>query len=198
MPMTSWSDFQRVSDANRFGRDLRERVRRFALELHPTKTRLFRFGKFAAANRRNGGEGKPATFDFLGFTHICGKSRAGKFVLVRRTMRTRMRATLQRLNGELQRRRHRAIPTQGRWLASVVRGYFAYHAIPTNIARLGEFRTQVVRLWHRALRRRSPHDRTTWDRMRVLAARWLPHPRVLHPWPEERFDVRTRGKSPVQ
>jgi group II intron reverse transcriptase/maturase len=190
--------FQWKSDADRFYAELRERLRKFALELHPDKTRLIRFGRFAAKNRTQRGEGKPETFDFLGFTHICGKTSAGGFTLRRRTMAKRMRAKLHEVRLELQRRRHYPIPEQGAWLAAVVRGYFAYHAVPHNIKRLSSFRTEIIRTWRRALRRRGQRDRTNWVRMNDLASRWIPSPRVLHPWPQKRFDVRTRGKSPVR
>jgi group II intron reverse transcriptase/maturase len=192
--------FQRESDARRFVEELRERLRKFSLELHPDKTRLIRFGSFAALNRKERGEGRPETFDFLGFTHICGRTRGknSRFLLLRHTTMKRMRATLHAVKAALMRRRHDPVPAQGRWLRSVVQGYFAYHAVPTNIARLDAFRTQTVRAWHHALRRRSQNDRTTWDRVRRLAERWIPRARVLHPWPNERFDVRTRGKSPVR
>lgn len=190
--------FQLKSDADRFHAELRERLRTFALELHPDKTRLIRFGRFAAENRVRRGEGKPETFDFLGFTHISGKTRSGDFMLRRRTIAKRMRAKLHEVRLELQRRRHRPIPEQGAWLGAVVRGYFAYHAVPTNIDKLDSFRTEVTRTWQRALRRRGQRDRTNWARMHDLANRWIPRPRVLHPWPQKRFDVRTRGKSPVR
>jgi RNA-directed DNA polymerase len=190
--------FQLKSDADRFQVELRERLRKFALELHPDKTRLIRFGRFAAENRAQRGEGKPETFNFLGFTHISVKTRSGDFMLKRRTMAKRMRAKLHEVRLELLRRRHQPIPEQGAWLGAVVRGYFAYHAVPTNIDRLESFRTEVTRTWLRALRRRGQRDRTTWARMHDLANRWIPRPRVLHPWPQKRFDVRTRGRSPVR
>lgn len=190
--------FQHRADAERFLRDLRERLRKFALELHPEKTRLIEFGRYASQRRRERAKGKPETFDFLGFTHICAETQEGKFLLKRQTMRKRMRQRLKTVKAELQRRRHQPIPEQGRWLGSVVRGYFAYHAVPTNIHALQSFRTQVERHWLRSLRRRSQRHCLDWERMRKLSARWLPTPRILHPWPGERFDVRTRGKSPVR
>jgi len=190
--------FQHEADATRFLAGLRERLERFGLEVHPDKTRLMRFGKFAAADRRARREGKPDTFDFLGFTHICGKTRAGKFLLLRHTSKKRMRDKLKALREELLRRRHRPVPEQGQWIEAVVRGYFAYHAVPTNVDRLGSFRTQVVRLWLRALRRRSQRHRLDWVRMARLAARWVPPARVLHPYPWNRFDDRTRGRSRVR
>jgi RNA-directed DNA polymerase len=190
--------FQHQSDAERFLAELRERIAKFGLELHPDKTRLLQFGRTAAADRAARSEGKPETFNFLGFTHICGKSRAGRFVLLRRTMAKRMRAKLREIRLELARRRHLSVPEQGAWLASIVRGYFAYHAVPTNTSRIRGFRSQVVGAWHRALRRRGQRDRTSWTRMNLLAKRWLPLARIHHPWPEQRFDVKTRGKSPVR
>lgn len=190
--------FQHRSDAEQFQNDLRERLSRFALELHPDKTRLLEFGRYAKQRREERGKGKPETFDFLGFTHICGKTRNGKFQLRRQTMRKRMRERLKTVKTELMRRRHQPIKEQGKWIGSVVRGYFAYHAVPTNIRALQAFRTQVERHWLRALRRRSQRHSLDWERMRRLSARWLPSPRILHPWPSERFDVRTRGKSPVR
>jgi group II intron reverse transcriptase/maturase len=190
--------FQHEGDAARFLVDLRERLERFGLEVHPDKTRLLRFGKLAAASRRARGEGKPETFDFLGFTHICGKSRAGKFLLLRHTSNKRMRTKLKALRQELLRRRHRPVPEQGQWIESVVRGYFAYHAVPTNIEQMVSFRTQVVRHWLRALRRRSQRHRLDWVRMNRLATRWIPPARVRHPYPWDRFDDRTRGRSRVR
>ncbi|PCC74146.1 Reverse transcriptase (RNA-dependent DNA polymerase) [Nannocystis exedens] len=190
--------FQHEADAVRFRTDLERRLGRFGLEVHPDKTRLFRFGKHAAANHQERGEGKPETFDFLGFTHICGKSRAGKFLLLRRISRKRMRAKLKTVRETLHQRRHLPVPVQGRWLRSVVSGYFAYHAVPTNIKRLDSFRTQVIRSWHFALRRRSQRIRMTWDRMNQLASRWIPPLRALHPYPWDRFDDRTRGRSGVR
>jgi RNA-directed DNA polymerase len=190
--------FQRESDARRFLAELRERLRKFSLELHPDKTRLIRFGTFAALNRQERGEGKPETFDFLGFTHICGRTRDRRFLLLRRTIAKRMRATLHAVKSALMRRRHDPVPAQGRWLGSVVRGYFAYYAVPTNSEKLAAFRTQVLRAWLHALRRRSQRDQTTWERISHLADRWIPRARIQHPWPNERFDVRTRGRSPVR
>ena len=189
--------FQHHRDAARFWRDLRERFQKFSLELHPDKTRLIAFGRFAIEQRRARGL-RAETFDFLGFTHISGKARSGRFLLTRHTMRSRMLAKLHEVRTELMRRRHLPISEQGRWIGSVVRGYFAYHAIPTNSHAIQAFRRQVVRHWRHALRRRSQHDRMTWARMDRISKRWLPSPRIQHPWPTERFDVRTRGRSPVR
>lgn len=190
--------FQHYTDAVRFQEELRGRLRGFGLELHPEKTRLIEFGRFAVQRREERNLGKPATFNFLGFTHVSAESRERKFLLVRQTMRERMRAKLREVKANLRRRQHLPIPTQGRWLGAVVRGYFAYHAVPTNVKALQAFRTQVERHWQRSLRRRGQRDRTNWARMRQLSRRWLPEPKIQHPWPTERFDVRTRGRSPVR
>ena len=190
--------FQHRAEAERFGEELRERLAKFGLELNIGKTRLVEFGRHAAEHRRARGLGKPETFDFLGLTHICGKTRRGKFLLVRHTVRKRMRAKLREVRAELMRRRHLPVPAQGKWLASVVRGHVAYYAVPTNIFAVTAFRLEVVRLWHRALSRRSQKARVPWERMARFRERWIPPARVLHPWPEQRFDVRTRGRSPVR
>jgi RNA-directed DNA polymerase len=191
--------FEHQPDAERFLDALRERLRCFALELHPDKTRLIAFGKLAnAARKARHMKGAAETFSFLGFTHLCARTKTGRFLLARHTVKSRMRAKLHEVKAKVQRRRHLPIPEQGRWLGQVVRGYFAYYAVPTNIKVLARFRTQIIRTWHRALRRRGQRDRTNWARMNALAQRWIPPARVLHPWPDERFDVRTRGKSPVR
>jgi RNA-directed DNA polymerase len=182
--------FEHQDDAERFLTELRERVEKFALSLHPEKTRLIEFGRHAAEDRALRGLGKPETFNFLGFTHICGRSRRGGFLLQRKTRRDRMRAKLRAVKAELKRRRHEPIPQQGQWLAQVVRGYFAYHAVPTNYPRLAAFRVHVVLLWRRSLRRRSQRDWTSWERIWRLAQAYLPSPRILHPWPNVRFVVR--------
>jgi RNA-directed DNA polymerase len=190
--------FQHEADAVRFQADLRKRLERFKLELNSDKTRLIRFGSLAQSNRRERGQGKPETFEFLGFTHICGKAKSGKFMLLRRTSKKRMRATLKQIGVSLRQRQHLPLPEQGAWLGAVVRGYFAYHAVPTNIRRLGSFRTQVTRTWLRSLRRRSQRTRMTWARMDAVANRWLPPARVMHPYPWDRFDDRTRSRSRVR
>jgi RNA-directed DNA polymerase len=190
--------FQYESDARRMLEELRARLGQFSLELHPDKTRLLAFGRYAAGRRAERGEGKPETFAFLGFTHICAKTVAGGFLLARHTMTSRMQARLRELRLALSRRKHLPIPEQGRWLGQVVGGYFAYHAVPTNIHAVESFRRQVTRAWLYVLRRRSQRHRLTWPRMRAIAERWLPRSRVLHPWPEERFDVTTQGRSRVR
>jgi group II intron reverse transcriptase/maturase len=181
--------FEHMDDARRFLVELRERLDQFALTLHPEKTRLIEFGRYAAANRARRGLGKPETFNFLGFEHISGRSRAGYFQLRRKSRRDRMLATLRALKVELLRRRHEPIPVQGRWLGQVVRGYFAYHAVPTNFPSVRIFLRSVMRLWLRALRRRGQRHGLTWKRIGKLAAAFLPPPRLLHPWPDARFRV---------
>ena len=181
--------FEHEADAQRFHAALQQRMEKFALSLHPDKTRLIEFGRFAAENRARRGLGKPETFTFLGFVHICGRSRRGLFQLKRKSRRDRMRTRLRAIKEELRRRMHEPIPQQGQWLRQVVRGYFAYHAVPTNVASLSAFRNHVVDLWRRTLKRRSQKDHTTWDRLARLAADFLPVPRVLHPWPDARFAV---------
>jgi RNA-directed DNA polymerase len=181
--------FEHEADAQRFRAELQQRMEKFALSLHPDKTRLIEFGRFAATNRARRGLGKPETFNFLGFTHIGGRSRRGLFQLKRKSRRDRMRAKLRAIKEELRRRMHEPIPQQGQWLRQVVRGYFAYHAVPTNVASLSAFRNHVVDLWRRTLKRRSQKDHTTWDRLARLAADFLPAPRILHPWPDARFAV---------
>jgi RNA-directed DNA polymerase len=181
--------FQHESDARRFLDEMRERLKKFALSLHPEKTRLIEFGRFAAERRQRRGLGKPETFNFLGFTFICGKTRAGKFQIKRKTRADRMRAKLKMLKEEMWRRMHQPIPKQGKWLGTVVRGYFNYHAVPTNARALHVFRHHVTDLWRRTLRRRSQKDRLTWARMTQLVDDWLPKPIILHPWPSVRFAV---------
>ena len=190
--------FEHQGDAKRFLHDLRERLAKFNLELHADKTRLIEFGRFAAERRATRGLGKPDTFDFLGFTHISGKTRTGRFALKRITISKRMRAKLAEVKDQLKRRRHEPIPDQGRWLASVVRGHLAYYAVPGNSRAIRAFRTQATRHWFTALRRRSQRHRLDWKRMDRLAHRWLPSVHILHPHPSVRFDVRTRGRSPVR
>jgi len=182
--------FEHEADARRFWDAMRTRFEQFGLELHGEKTRLLEFGRYAAERRARRGLGKPATFTFLGFTFICGKSRRGAFLLHRKTRGDRMRAKLREVKAQLRRRMHDAIPEQGRWLKAVVAGYFAYHAVPTNSRALGAFRHHVTDLWRRSLRRRSQKDHMTWDRVAHLADAWLPLPRILHPWPQQRFAVK--------
>jgi RNA-directed DNA polymerase len=182
--------FEHEADARRFWDAMRERLQEFSLTLHPEKTRLIEFGRHAADRRARRGLGKPETFTFLGFTLICGKSRRGNFLLKRRSRRDRMQAKLLEVGEELRRRMHQPIPEQGEWLKQVVAGYFAYHAVPTNWAALDAFRTEAIRRWRWTLGRRSEKGRLTWERVKKVANDWLPQPRILHPWPNQRFAVR--------
>lgn len=182
--------FEHEAEARRFWDAMRARLQEFSLSLHPDKTRLIEFGRLAADRRARRGLGKPETFNFLGFTFICGQSRRGKFLLKRRTRRDRMRARLREIKEELRRRMHQPIPQQGQWLRQVATGFFAYHAVPTNSAALGAFRHHVTNLWRRSLQRRSQKDGCTWQRIAKLADAWLPKPRILHPWPSDRFAVK--------
>jgi RNA-directed DNA polymerase len=181
--------FEHEDDARRFLDAMRERFEAFSLSLHPGKTRVIEFGRHAAVDRRKRGASRPETFTFLGFTFICGRSRRGFFQLQRKTRRDRMRAKLQEVKAELWRRMHQTIPAQGHWLRQVVTGHFAYYAVPTNSRALSAFRHYLTDLWRRTLRRRSQKDGFTWDRMTKLANDWLPAPRILHPWPDQRFAV---------
>jgi RNA-directed DNA polymerase len=169
---------------------MRARLADFALTLHPGKTRLIEFGRHAARKRRARGLGKPETFNFLGFTHISGHSRRGEFQLKRKSRSDRVRARLQAVKEELRRRMHETIDEQGAWLRRVVMGFNAYHAVPTNAVTLSDFRHNVADLWRRTLRRRGQKGAVTWDRMTVLTNRWLPRPRITHPWPDKRFAVK--------
>jgi group II intron reverse transcriptase/maturase len=182
--------FEHESDARRFWDAMRERLQEFSLSLHPEKTRLIEFGRFAAANRRRRGLGKPDSFKFLGFTFICGKSLRGNFLLKRRSRCDRMKAKIKEVAGELRRRMHQSIPEQGKWLKQVITGYFAYHAVPTNWAALGAFRDEIIKRWQWTLQRRSQKGSRTWEQMKKLAEDWLPKPRILHPWPNQRFAVK--------
>jgi group II intron reverse transcriptase/maturase len=188
--------FQHEADARRFWNDMRKRFEGFSLSLHPDKTRLIEFGRFAAERRAQRGLGKPETFNFLGFTFICERNSRGQFLVKRITRRDRMRAKLREIKEELRRRMHCPIPEQGAWIKQVVRGFFAYHAVPTNGAALTAFYYHVKRIWLRTLRRRSQKDRFSWQRMDSLAADWLPQPRILHPYPDRRFAVMHPRREP--
>ncbi len=190
--------FEHERDARRFLADLRERLAKFSLELAAEKTRLVEFGRFAARDRARRGLAKPETFDFLGFTHCCAKTKNGQFMLKRLTIAQRMRRKLHEIKDELKRRRHRSIPEQGRWLGSVLRGHYAYYAVPGNSDRINRFYNEVTRLWLRTLRRRSQRHRMPWTRMRRISARWLPPPKRMHPFPNARFAANTQGRSPVR
>jgi RNA-directed DNA polymerase len=188
--------FEHEADAHRFLDAMRERFETFALSLHPDKTRLIvpgldpGIGRFAAPNRAKCGLGKPETFNFLGFTFICGKSRRGSFQRHRKSRRDRMQAKLQEIKKVLRGRMHQPIPEPGQWLKQVVTGWLNYHAVPTNFRALTTFRFLVIDLWRHTLRRRSQKDWMNWERITRLANDWLPKPRILHPWPDARFAVR--------
>jgi RNA-directed DNA polymerase len=191
--------FEHREDAERFWAELRDRLATFGLELNAEKTRLIEFGRHAARDRAARGLGKPETFRFLGFTHICGKTRKTKrFKLTRHTDSRRVRRKLLAVKREMARRMHLPIPEQGRWLASVLSGHYRYYAVPDNIEALRAFRQGLIRHWMRTLRRRSQKSRLSWERMDRLVERWLPLPRILHPWPEQRFAANTQGRSPVR
>ena len=191
--------FERRDDANTFLAELRRRLAKFCLELHPDKTRLLAFGRYARDRRQKSREtGAPETFNFLGLTHICGLTREGKFALLRHTMRKRMTAKLAEVGAEMRRRRQDPIPAQGRWLASVLRGHVAYYGVPNNAQALNAFRTAITQRWYRSLRRRGQRRRLNWHRMDALANRWLAPARIVHPWPGPRFDARHCDKSPVR
>ncbi len=187
--------FQYRDDAERFKRAVEERLGQFGLKLHPEKTRLIEFGRFARENRRRRGQGKPDTFDFLGFTHCCGRTRKGKFMVLRITSGKRLRAKLLAVKTELRKRMHHPIAEQGQYLRSVVAGHARYFAVPCNGARVQAFRFQVGRLWHRTLCRRSQAKHLSWKRMHKIVAHWLPSPRICHPYPNQRLIVTTQGRS---
>src|SRR5208337_2215655 len=182
--------FEHEGEARRFVADMRQRMEKFALSLHPDKTRLIEFGRYAAERRARRGLGKPETFNFLGFTFISGKSRMGKFAIKRKTRKDRMRAKLGKIKEVLRRNMHLPIAVIGKWLGQVVRGYFNHHAVPTNAEALNVFRCHIVRLFLRTLRRRSQKDAMTWERIRKIADEFLPKPKITHPWPNQRFAVR--------
>jgi group II intron reverse transcriptase/maturase len=183
--------FQYLEEAKRFVEEFQERLAEYGLELHPEKTRLIEFGRYAAERRAQRGEGKPETFHFLGFTHICGTNhKTGKFTVRRRTMGKRMAATLKEIRDKLRQRMHASAKGTGEWLVQVVRGYFQYHAVPGNQARLEAFRNDVLRMWFRTLRRRSQRQRLSWERFWNGLGKLIPSVRVLHPYPNVRFDAR--------
>ena len=190
--------FERREDAERFRRDLESRLEKFGLALNPDKTRLLEFGRYAEERRRRAGHRKAESFDFLGLTHVCGRSRNGRFLLVRRTSAKRMRRRLREMKEELIHKRHLPIAEQGAWLRKVVQGYFNYHAVPTNSGSLHGFRSALGRTWWQSLNRRSQKRSVTWGRMLKLKERWIPRVEVRHPWPLERFARHTQGGSPVQ
>jgi len=191
--------FQYQDEAERFLADLRGRLAKFSLELHPGKTRLIEFGRFAAERRKKRGLGKPETFQFLGFRHSCSKTRKGRFQLRRVTDARRLRTKLQEAKAEMRRRMHLPVPEQGEWLGRVVQGHLNYYAVPGNIRAVAAYRDQVTRHWYHALRRRGQKPgRVTWELMSRLQAAWLPPARIMHPWPEQRFHARIQARSPVR
>jgi len=191
--------FEHQHEAEQFLADLKARLARFGLALHPDKTRLIEFGRSAIANRRTRGLGTPESFDFLGFTHYCATRRSGSgFVLGRKPVAKRMRAKLREIKEQLMAIRHEGTERQGRWLCQVLRGWMAYYAVPMSGSAISAFRHHMIERWHGALMRRSQRRRLTWTRMKQIADRHLPFPRILHPWPEKRFLVTIQGGSPVR
>lgn len=181
--------FQYYREARGFLAELRSNLRTVGLELHPEKTRILEFGKFASKSRLERGKRKPETFEFLGFTHICGKDRRGVYQLLRRTSRKRMTRKLQELKAQLRERMHHQIPEVGKWLHTVVRGHNQYFGVPFNLRSLRAFRNRLIRFWYMTLRRRSQKSTLTWDKMYKLAKRWLPLPKITHPFPDKRLVV---------
>jgi RNA-directed DNA polymerase len=190
--------FEREADAQKFLEELKERFRRFNLELHEEKTRIIPFGRQADDSHRKGGGGKPPAFHFLGFTHACSRTRHGRFIVLRQTMAKRLRAKLKALKEELRRRMHAGIHATGQWLRSVLQGHVRYFGVPRNTPALWAFRLQLTRLWRAALKRRSQRGSVPWAKMTRIARFWLPFPRVCQPYPEERLCVIIQGKSPVR
>ena len=188
--------FQHRDEAQQFLKDLKERLGQFGLELNEDKTKLIRFGRFARQNREERGERKPETFTFLGFQHICGKNRLGRFEVKRITDGKRRRKKLQDIKQKLRIRMHEPIAKVGKWLRSVLNGYYQYHAIPGNLEKLSRFRRQVARNWFRTLSQRSQR-RPTWEKLSPIFDLWLPIPRRVHPYPDARFDARRHmGSNP--
>jgi RNA-directed DNA polymerase len=190
--------FEHLADAHGFLAELKQRLEAFALELHPGKTRIIEFGRHALARRRARGEGKPETFAFLGFTHISGRNRRGGLLIRRQTIRKRLNAKLREVTANLRRMMHLDLPTQARYLAQVLNGFYNYYAVPTNLRAVNSFYYHLVQAWLRRLRRRCQRHRLGWQRMRRYVERWLPSPKLRHPYPEQRFDVTTQGRSPVR
>ncbi len=190
--------FQHRDEAEQFLKEFQERLAKFGLEIHPDKTRLIEFGRFAETNRRERGEAAPETFVFLGFTHYCGVNSKGHFVVWRRTAAKKMRAKLHELKVELRRQMHEPVAVVGAWLKRVLEGYYRYQAVPGNQPMLRRFRDQLCRLWRHALRRRSQKRKPDWDRLRPIFAVWIPRPHTLHAYPSVRFDARIQGRSRVR
>ena len=190
--------FQYREDAERCWRELRERFEKFNLRLQDDKTRLIEFGRYAAENRQRRGDGKPESFAFLGFLHVCDTTRKGKFIVLRQTLRQRMQAKLKAIKVDLRRRLQNPIPVAGQWLRSILLGHYQYLGVPSNGRKLAAFQYQIRWLWYRALCRRSQRHRLTTERMDRLVKRWLPLPRIVHLYPDFRLYVTTQGKSPVR
>lgn len=188
--------FQHKEDAERMLPQLGERLAQFSPELHPDKTRLIEFGRFAAEKRARRKQGQPETFDFLGFTHICGRKRGGGYLLKRNSVTKRMRGKLHVVRAELRKRMHQTTAEQGRWLAQVFRGYSQYHAVPTNRRAVNTFRRQLAHGWYLVLGRRSQKRRVKWEKVYRLMERWIPATRIHHPWPTERFDAKHSRQEP--
>lgn len=189
--------FEYKQDATEFHKELKERLKEFELKLNEEKTRIIEFGRFAAENRKRRGESKPETFDFLGLTHICEKSRNGGFLIVRKTIKKRFRRKLQDIKAKLLKKMHVGIDEQGSWLNAVISGYFRYHAVPTNMETLESLNAEVARMWLRVLRRRSENKHVTWDWLKPILTEWLPKPKILHPWPSMTI-VTNQGRSLVR
>jgi RNA-directed DNA polymerase len=187
--------FEHRAEAERFQKEFGERLAKFGLEMHPEKTRLIEFGRQAWTRRKRQGEGKLETFQFLGFTHYSGENSKGYFTVWRETVKKRMRAKLSEIKQELRTRMHEPIAQTGKWLKQVVQGYYRYHAVPGNLRRLSVFRGRLQRIWRQTLRRRGQKQRLTWEKLNRIFQRWIPIPRRLHPYPNERFDVRIQGGS---
>jgi group II intron reverse transcriptase/maturase len=183
------------SEAERFKEELAERLKKFNLELHNEKTQLIEFGRYAATNRTQRGEGKPETFNFLGFSHICGKTRQGNFCVLRQTMKKRMQAKLETLRTEMKQRMHTPVPDQGQWLRSVLTGHYQYYGVPRNSPAMGAFRKEMVRLWKRSLERRSQRGSISWERMFRLTQKWLPNPQICQPYPTQRFALPPKTRA---
>ena len=190
--------FEKREEAEQFQEALGQRFAQFGLELHPEKTRLIEFGRFAKERRRKRGQGKPESFNFLGFTHISGESRKGHFQIQRRTIAQRFRAKLAEIKAELRKRMHFPVPDQGAWLRSVLQGHYQYYGVPLNSKALQQFREEVSKMWKRSLSRRSHKGYIKVERMKRYEAKWLPVARICHPYPHERFGVMTQGRSPVR
>ena len=190
--------FEKESDARKFHEDLKARLGRFNLELAADKTRIIHFGAQALKQKNDGGGGKPGTFNFLGFTHICDKTRKGAFIVLRQTIATRMRAKLRLVKEELKCRMHQPIPEVGQWLRSVLQGHYRYFGVPRNSRAMNRFRKVIYWLWRRSLAARSQRGHMVRAKYDALAARWLPLPRICHPYPEQRLAVMIQGKSPVR